>query len=432
RALAINPRFAQAHSNLGVALKSQGHQAEAEACFRKAIALNADCADAYNNLGTTLCEQRRFVEAEEAYVQALRVRPEFAEACYCLGSVLIAQQRLSEAETQLRKAVAYRPNYLDAHLNLGVALSRLGQFKKAKNCFQAVLAINPECDEAYAHLGVAESGLGETDLAIRYCRKAIEAKPGNANAHSGLLFMQSHSAMVDAAALFAEHCRYGEQFEAPLRDSWPQHTNTRDPERCLQIGFISADLYNHAVANFIEPIWACLADCPKVSLHAYYNDTIEDDVTRRLRAHVKQWHAIAFLPEADLAEKILEDKIDILIDLSGHTGKNRLLAFARKPAPVQASWMGYPGTTGLQAMDYYFADRYFLPPGQFDDQFTEKPVYLPVSVPFLPYESALPINDLPALSAGYLTFGSFNRLSKLSISTIALWSQLLRAVPECQ
>jgi predicted O-linked N-acetylglucosamine transferase (SPINDLY family) len=133
-----------------------------------------------------------------------------------------------------------------------------------------------------------------------------------------------------------------------------------------------------------------------------------------------------------LANQIDQDRIDILIDLSGHTARNRLCTFARKPAPIQASWMGYPGTTGLAAMDYYFADAHFLPCDEFGDRFTEKLVHLPAAAPFLPEAAAPPVSALPALSNGYLTFGSFNRPSKLGPSVIALWSQLLRALPEAR
>jgi predicted O-linked N-acetylglucosamine transferase (SPINDLY family) len=200
----------------------------------------------------------------------------------------------------------------------------------------------------------------------------------------------------------------------------------------LQIGFVSADLRHHPVASFVEPLLARLAMHSTLSLHAYYNHAVEDVATKRLRGYFSQWHAIANLSDAALAQKIADDGIDILIDLSGHTGSNRLLCFARKPAPVQASWIGYPGTTGLRAMDYYLADRYFLPPGVFDSQFTEKLVYLPANAPFLPDEAAPPVNALPALSNGFVTFGSFNRISKLSRSAIALWSRLLRALPDAR
>lgn len=175
---------------------------------------------------------------------------------------------------------------------------------------------------------------------------------------------------------------------------------------------------------------AHLANYPTLSLHAYYNNTIEDESTQRLRGYLKHWHPISHLSDEALSKSIQEEGIDILIDLSGHTGKNRLLTFARKPAPIQASWMGYPGTTGLQAMDYYFTDRYHLPLGQFDNQFTEKFAYLPAGAPFLPCENSPPINTLPAINKGYVTFGSFNRVEKLNPSVIALWSKLLHALPD--
>jgi predicted O-linked N-acetylglucosamine transferase (SPINDLY family) len=186
------------------------------------------------------------------------------------------------------------------------------------------------------------------------------------------------------------------------------------------------------VAYFLEPLLAHLGASSALALHAYYNHTVEDGVSVRLRAQMKHWHRIAGLSDAALAEKISSDGIDILIDLAGHTAENRLLTFARKPAPVQVSWIGNPGTTGLSAIDYYLADRHFLPPGEFDSQFTEKLVYLPATAPFLPDDKAPPVNALPALNNGYVTFGSFNRISKLRPSAIALWARLLRALPSAR
>ena len=223
-----------------------------------------------------------------------------------------------------------------------------------------------------------------------------------------------------------------QHFETPLLHSRLPHRNSRDPDRCLQIGIVSGDLRDHAVAYLIEPLVTRWAAYPSLSLHAYYNYPTEDVVTKRLRRHFKQWHDIENLSDAKLAERINADGIDILIDLSGHTAEHRLLTFARKPAPVQASWMGYPGTTGLEAMDYYLTDRYFLPPGKFDSQFTEKLVHLPASGTFLPDKNAPPLNALPALSKGYVTFGSFNRLNKLTPSAIALWGGILRALPDAR
>jgi predicted O-linked N-acetylglucosamine transferase (SPINDLY family) len=228
------------------------------------------------------------------------------------------------------------------------------------------------------------------------------------------------------------HARAGDHLEARFRKSWPRHANDKDPDRMLRVGFVSGDLHHHAVAFFVDPVLALLAQQPTLQLHAYYNNTIEDDVTARLRRHFRGWHPVAHLDHASMARKIIEDRIDILVDLSGHSGANRLPVFARKPAPVQISWIGYPGTTGLRAMDYYLADRHFLPPGQFDRHFTEKIVYLPANVPFQPFETAPPVNPLPALGSRSLCFASFNRMGKINPGTIAMWCRLLSAVPDAR
>jgi predicted O-linked N-acetylglucosamine transferase (SPINDLY family) len=192
---------------------------------------------------------------------------------------------------------------------------------------------------------------------------------------------------------------------------------------------VSGDFKNHAVAGFIEPVLERLSQVRDLELHAYYSDTVEDGITARLRTHFTGWNFVSDLSDADLAALIGKHQIDILIDLSGPTGLNRLSAFARKPAPIQVSWIGYPGTTGLRAMDYYLGDRYWLPPGQFDRHFVEKLIYLPAAAIFQPEPTAPQVNALPALATGHLTFGSFNRLGKINAATIGLWSQLLRALP---
>ena len=463
RALEINPDFAEAHYNLGVTLQDRGLPSEAERSYRRALELRPDFAEAHHNLGTVRKDQGRLSEAEASYVRALGFKPDYAEAHFNLGNVCRDQGRLIEAEASFRRALeinsdyaeahinlgtarkdqgrlieaeaSYRraleidPDYAEAHNNLGIALKDQGRPSEAEACYLRALEIRPDYAEAHNNLGGTLQDRGRPSEAEACYIRALEIKPDYAEAQSNLLFYLSYSEAIDAATLFSEHCRFGEKFEAPLRASWPRHANLRDPERRLQVGFVSADLHNHAVANFIEPVLAHLSSHPQLALHAYYNHVAQDAVTQRLRGYFAQWHPIVGLSDDALAQTIRADSIDILIDLSGHTARNRLLAFARKPAPVQASWMGYPGTTGLQGMDYYLTDRLFLPHAQFASQFTEQLVYLPASAPFMPSEVAPSVNVLPALGNGYLTFGSFNRSSKISRSVIALWAPLLRALP---
>jgi predicted O-linked N-acetylglucosamine transferase (SPINDLY family) len=312
-------------------------------------------------------------------------------------------ERYDEAETNLLKAVDIDPEFAAAFAHLGNTYQLQGRYPEAEESFRRAIAL--------------PSGDLQEDKDLRY---------------TSLLFLLSHNPNMDADALFAEHCRIGEKFGPVSAASWPRHLNTPDPDRCLRVGLVSGDFCNHPVATFIEPVLAHLQDFPGLELHAYYTNPIEDGVSHRLQEYLKGWHPVSGLSAAQLAKKIMDDRIDILIDLSGHTSLNRLRTFARKPAPIQVSWLGYPGTTGLRAMDYYLADRHFLPPGQFDRHFIEKLVYLPAVTSFQPYKSAPPVNPLPALETGTISFGSFNRLGKVNESTVGLWSTLLRALPEAR
>lgn len=464
RALEINPNHAEAHSNLGNVLREMDCLVEAEASFRQALRINPDDAGTHNNLaitlqhlgrldeadshlqlalhinpddarthdnrGNLLCYQGRLNEAEASYRKAQQIAPDDAWTHVNLGKALMHLKRYEEAEACFRRALEISPHDIEIHHNLGCALQDQGRLEEAEACYRGILRTHPDSTGAITNLGHVLLSLGRTDEVEACLRKVLLIQPDRALFHSNLLCFLLLSTAADEESVFSEHTRFGEQFEPRLKPHWPEHTQSRDPERCLQIGFVSADLYNHAVASFVEPILTHLSDCPHLSLHAYYNHVVNDHVTQRLRSRFAHWHPVSGMPDAELAEKIRADGIDILIDLSGHTAGNRLLTFARKPAPVQASWIGYPGTTGLSAVDYYFADRFLLPPEQFDDQFTEKIVRLPANAPFLPSEVAPPVNVLPALCNGYVTFGSFNRPNKLKREVIALWTQLLRALPD--
>lgn len=351
-----------------------------------------------------------------------------------LGALQWAEGRPDLALASMQKSVALLPRDAEALANLGALLTKLDRVDAAENFLNRALQIDPDLAIAYPPLGDVYQVQGRYEEAEGVFRRAISLPFTRADWHedmryTSLLFMLSHNPTIDAQALFAEHRRVGMTIEAAARPSRTEHRNSRDPERALKIGVVSGDLFAHPVATFIEPLLEKMGGRDDLELTAYYNHVIEDETTSRLRRHFARWHPIAALPDAQLEQQIVDDGIDILIDLSGHTSRNRLRAFARKPAPVQASWIGYPGTTGLAAMDYYFADKFWLPPGRFEAQFTEKLVYLPANVPFQTHASAPPVNPLPALASGALTFGSFNRLGKINAATVRAWSELLRAVP---
>jgi predicted O-linked N-acetylglucosamine transferase (SPINDLY family) len=430
RALELEANNAESYYNLSITLKDLGRLDEAELMCRRSLLINSDYAEAYNHLGVVLNSLGNFEEAEHSYRKAILIKPHFADAYNNLGHTLHGLNRFKEAVEICQQAIQIDPNLAEAHNNLGNSLKILGRLEEAEACCARALQINPNLAEALSNEGSRLLDLGRLHEAEDFFRRAIRAKPSFFDAHSNLLFGLSQDSTLDALTLFSEHCLFGKQAETPFLTSTPSHTNSRIPERCLQIGFVSGDLCGHAISSFIEPLLEHLSGYSQLSLHAYYNHNLDDSTTQRLRGYFAHWNMIFGMPDDALAEKIRTDHIDILIDLSGHTAKNRLLTFARKPAPVQVSWMGYPGTTGMSTMDYYLSDRFILPPGLLDNQFSEKIARLPANAPFLPSTHAPLVNQLPALSNGYVTFGSFNRLFKLSREVIALWCQLLRALPE--
>jgi predicted O-linked N-acetylglucosamine transferase (SPINDLY family) len=388
----------------------------------------------------TSLKQGRLAQAQAAARALTERHPERGLAFKTLGALLWADGHTQEALSAMQTSAALLPQDAEAHSNLGSTLNKLERHEEAEMSLRRALQIDPGFGAAHAHLADTLQLQGRYQEAESSLRRAIALAPEDLKAHenirhTSLLFLLSHDPDLEADALFAEHCRIGAGLESRLRSAgpalaWPRHANPPDPERRLRIGWVSGDFCNHAVTSFIEPILAQLKDRPGLELYAYYNNPNEDAVTSRLRGYMQHWRAVSALPDRALTETIMRDGIDVLIDLSGHTSLNRLRAFARKPAPIQVSWIGYPGTTGLRAMDYYLVDRHFLPPGQFDRQFTEKLVYLPTGAPFQPDPCSPPIGVLPALARGRVNFGSFNRVGKINRATVALWSQLLHALPD--
>jgi protein O-GlcNAc transferase len=429
RAIALKPELVAAHCRLGKVLNQKGLLPQAEACYRAAIAQDSNCAEAVYALANLLYADGRTLEAAACYASVIRLKPDSAFAYTNLGGALGALGNPNEEELCYRRAIKLNPGLAAAHVNLGNTLKKQGEVTEARACYQQALEIQPDFAEALCNLGTLNQEHGLLLEAESCYRGALALAPDFAVAHSNLLFCLLHSPEIDAKRLFAEHCVFGEHFEKPLRGGWVKHANLPDRDRCLRVGFISGDLRSHPIPFFIESVLSCLTKNPGLSLLAFVNQTLEDQVTERLRRYFHRWHPVANMSDTALCDMIRNEEIDILIDLSGHTANNRLMTFARKPAPVQVGWLGYMGTTGMMGMDYYLGDRFMLPIEQFRTQFTEQLVYLPATGAFLPSEEAPPVNALPALKNGYMTFGSFNRASKLNPGSINRWAQLMRALP---
>jgi predicted O-linked N-acetylglucosamine transferase (SPINDLY family) len=379
-------------------------------------------------LSVSLHKLGQYDEALEHALTSLKHTPDDTDVLQIAAGVLASKGRYEQAETFCRRLLELRPTYMEAHRIMGIIMTATGRFDEAEKLCRKALELGGASGITCNPLGVTLMKQGRLHEAAEVFRQAIAADPDSDLAYSNLAFCLTHSDNVTPAELFAEHRRFAEHFETPLKAHWPTHGNSREPNRRLRVGFISGDFCRHAVANFFEPVLVHLSRDNSLSLYAYSNTQINDETTERLRGLFDHWHHMVGMKDQAVAEQIRADGIDILIDLAGHTADNRLRCMASKPAPLQASWSGYPGTTGLDAVDYFFADRFWVPE-QFRGQFSEKIAYIPAVAPFEADKLCPPLNLLPALHNGYVTFGSFNRLDKLQRDVIALWARVLREVP---
>lgn len=428
QAVALMPDDASIHENLGLAYSHLGDHVSADGCLDNATRMQPDAFSAWVNWSHGALQSGDTAKAESCARRALAVNPQSASACLNLGKALAAQSRWREAEAGFRAALRLKPDWVEAGLGLGSLFESTGRLRDAAACYEGLTANAAGDWRVFTNLGRVRSVLGDT-LAARDCyARAARLNPQDYAAHSGYLFHLLHDAAAEPAAIFAEHCHYGERVEAAFRDRIAQHTNTPDRERRLRIGFVSGDFRNHAVAFFIEPMFEALGR-REVDIVAYSNYPDEDAVTQRLKALAGEWHGVAGVGDDALAQRIRADAIDILVDLSGHSACNRLPVFARRPAPVQVTWLGYSATTGLRNMDYRFVYRHTAPPGRLDDQFTEKLVYLPCAMSFETSRDAPDVGPLPAVARGHVTFASLNRPNKISDRAIALWARVLDALP---
>lgn len=428
--LRIEPDSAEDHNNLAVVLESLGQLEAAISSYQSALKITPDNPQLHNNLGGALKGFGRFDEALACYRQALTLKADFAPAYNNIGVVLFERELFGEAITYYQKAIDIDPNHFDAHNNIGLALQQCGQLNAAYVSYRRALDIDPNFTESMNNLAGLLANLGRPEEATVIFRQALEASPDFFRAHSNLLLIHNYLADHTPAEMLAEAVRFGEKAASKARPYSSWH-NAPDPTRRLRVGIVSADLRQHPVGNFLEGVLAALASEAhgRLEFVAFSNHSQFDETSARIKANCQDWQSVLGISDEILAQRIRDDGIDILIDLSGHTGHNRLPLFAWKPAPIQATWLGYLGTTGVAAIDYLIADAWTLPESE-EKHFTEQIWRLPESyVCFTPPASKTSVNELPASNNGYITFGCFNNLSKVNDSVVALWSRVLQAVP---
>jgi protein O-GlcNAc transferase len=503
--LEANPRHADAWCFLGAACQAQGKLAEAEASYQRAVAIAPTYGSAHNCLGVLRAQQKRLTEAIASFDLALRSEPENPEYHYNLGLALNESGKHEQAKLHFRQALRCRPDYPEAWNDLGSALVMTDSFDAAVVSFQQALRLRPDFAQAHSNLAKALQSQGNLDDAVRHCQQALTFKPDFAEAHHNLgfalleqgrlklamasferalqvqpeleaarwnhLFCMNYDPDADPDAVFAEHCRWGRRQLSvvscqlserkaqtgmsvpPVINGNPQSTtdncqlttdNYFDPERRLRVGFVSPDLRNHALTRYFEPVLANL-DPRLFETFCYAEVAHPDAVTRHLQSLAAGWRWTCRLTDAEVAQSIRNDRINILVDLAGHTRDSRLAVFAHKPAPIQVSWLGYMNTTGLTTVDYRLTDEVLDPlsggskhssdtghrtpdSGQIYD--TEELVRLPGGICcFAPPKDAPEVTALPAQSRGFVTFGSLNNLFKLNHKVFDLWTQVLNSVP---
>jgi predicted O-linked N-acetylglucosamine transferase (SPINDLY family) len=368
-------------------------------------------------------------EAISAYRQAVALRPGYAEAHNNLGNALRDQGRLDEAVVAYRQAIALRPNLPEAYNNLGNALNDQGQLDEAIDAYRQAIALRPDYAEAHNNLGSALRDQGRLDDVIAACRQAIALKPDYTAAHSRLLFTLRYHAGYDAAAIAEEQRRWNRQHAQPVRRFVVPHRNDRSPDRRLRIGYVSPDFRNHVVGRNLLPLFS-QHDRRQFEIIGYAQVLRPDAMTSLFQQSADDWRGIVGLSDEQVAEQIRADRIDLLVDLALHTPDNRLLVFARKPAPVQVTFAGYPGSTGLSMIDYRLSDPYLDPPGMDESIYSEHTIRLPNSFwCYDPLENRdISVNSLPALERGVVTFGCLNSLCKINDDVLALWARVMRQV----
>lgn len=430
-AVAASPASADLQGAYGEMLHVMGRLSAAESAFRRALQLQPDHPVALRRLGHLLHHQGRLKEAETCLRRCHALNPDDMVILFEVGSNLSDQKRWDEALQVFRDVIARKPDFAEAHINLSKALYEKGDLANAAMEVEASLRTLPNVAQLHSNLGVINTMQGRVDVAICSFRRALEIDPDFDFARSCMLYALSHSTEVKQDELTREHLLFGDRIVQRVGNRLRrQHSNDPSPERTLRIGFVSADFRQHAMAKFFIPFIEAFSKRPEFVCYAYYNHAARDVDTEAIERHFAVWRPVVGLSDERLAAQIEEDSIDILIDLSGHTAGNRLAMFGSKPAPLQVTWGGYPGTTGVRAIDYRLLEHGYMDPTTFAAQFVEHMAELPAVSAFHGLESMPDVNDAPVLKDGYLTFGSFNRLSKINREVIAAWCRVLRALPD--
>lgn len=427
QALQLDDTLAEAHLALAELLQGRGRHREAAAHFGHVLRLEPGRTAAHFQLGNSLAALEHHAEAEAAYRKALEAHPHLPMLHSNLANVLIHLRRWREAEAACRRALELDPELPEAHANLATLAQEAWRLDEAEAGFRKAIALKPE-------LAVFHGGLGNVLLwqcrpeeACAAFREGLRLAPHDRLMHSNLLFTLNYRDPLSREALYEAHAEFGRRCQQGVVPA-ARHENAAEPERPLRVGFVTSCLRQHPVAIFTEALFRH-HDAAQMEVFCYSDAERPDAVTERIEALVEHWRVVYGRDDDEVAAQIGADGIDVLVDLNGHSGRNRLPLFARRLAPVQASYVGNMNTTGLADVDYWITDALLTPP-ELQPFYAETLWHLPrCMLAYTPPADAPEAAPPPAAAGGQVTFGSFNNAAKLSPRTVAVWSEVLRAVP---
>ena len=428
KVISIKPDFKLAYMDCGRLLQFEGQNTQALEVVKQGITFLPDEADFYLEAGILQFDLGQVDEAFANYERAIVLAPEEPAPYINMASALISISAHTAAVEQSQIAIRLNPKISFAHSNLGIAFLRLEESEQAIAAFKAALAIDPNMVSAICGLGSVYTAQGKLEDSIAQDRRAVSLEPIHLAANSNLLFMLNYHPDLDAQTIYQAYEQFNQAVGVPLQQAWAPHTNAGAAGRRLRIGYVSPDIRMHSVMRFLEPIFTH-HNMQAFEVYAYAEVTSLDDVTERVKGMVSHWRSTVGMTDAAVVRMVRADQIDVLVDLAGHTGGNRLKVFACKPAPVSMSWIGFGYTTGLSAIDYYLTDATSAPVGS-EHLFAEKPWRMNrTHYVYRPDPAMGDVGALPATVQGCVTFCTLTRAVRINHRVVRVWADILKRLP---
>ena len=431
-AIKINSAYAEAYYGLGIVYKLTENLKLSALNIEKSISIDSKFLDAYKLLGEIKSQEGDRETAILNYQKVTELEPDSPDAFIMLGCLYTDLGQLHKAIKYTKEAVSLRKNSPDVYFALGNILSTQGKFPEAVENFQHALQLRPDYVDVKNNLASALLAMGRNDDAVEFYRDVVRAQPTHLVALQNVAFCLSFESGVLPAVYLNSAKKFGDVVSSKAKSyiSWKQEPLN---DRALKVGLVSGDLRQHPVGFFLESVLTYL-DIEKIEIHAYSNRTTNDPFQESLKSRVSSWSAIEGLSDEAAAKLIHDAELDLLIDLSGHTGMNRLAMFAWRPAPVQASWLGYWASTGVSEIDYILADRHSVLP-EHHHHFSERVWYLAdARMCFTPPSAVYELvpSQPPSVKNKHITFGCFQSIRKLNPNVLALWGRIHQQLPDAK